>query len=129
MGYLKLMSTLEIIGRIIIGGFFVIAGVRHFLHFKQRITVAKTSYGWLLPAPVMAAGFATQLVAGVALIVGYWVLPAVVALIAFLVVATPLYHNMFMYSGPERERHFYMILVNFSLVAALLLIANDALRM
>ncbi|MFC3204818.1 DoxX family protein [Aquamicrobium soli] len=120
------MSTLEVIGRVIIGGFFLIAGVRHFLHFRQRVTVVKTSYGWFLPAPVMAAGFAAQVVAGLALIAGYWILPAVFVLIAFLVVATPLYHNMFMYSGPERDRHFYMILVNFSLTAALLLIAADA---
>jgi putative oxidoreductase len=122
------MWTLEIFGRVIIGGFFIIAGARHFLHFKQRVTAVKTSYGWLLPAPVMAAGFATQAVAGLALIFGYWILPAVVALIVFLVMATPLYHNMFMHSGPERDRHFYMILVNFSLVAALLLIAADALQ-
>ena len=54
-------------------------------------------------------------------------MPAVVVLIVFLVVATPLYHNMFMYAGPERDRHFYMILVNFSLAAALLLVAADAL--
>jgi len=121
------MSTLEMIGRVIIGGFFLIAGARHFLHFKQRITVVKTSYGWLLPAPMMALGFAAQAVAGLALIAGYWILPAVVVLIVFLVVATPLYHNMFMYAGPERDRHFYMILVNFSLAAALLLVAADAL--
>ncbi len=122
------VSTLEVIGRVIIGGFFLIAGARHFLHFKRRITVVKTSYGWLLPAPIMAAGFAAQAAAGLALIGGYWIVPAVVVLIAFLVVATPLYHNMFMYSGPERDRHFYMILVNFSLAAALLLIAADAVR-
>ncbi|WP_181168018.1 DoxX family membrane protein [Mesorhizobium sp. B2-4-19] len=122
------MSTLEVIGRVIIGGFFLIAGARHFLHFKQRIMVVKTSYGWLLPAPIMAAGFAAQAAAGLALIGGYWIVPAVVVLIAFLVVATPLYHNMFMYSGPERDRHFYMILINFSLAAALLLIAADAVR-
>lgn len=121
------MLTLEIIGRVVIGGFFLIAGVRHFLHLKQRVTAVKTSYGWLLPAPMMVAGFAAQALAGLALIVGYWILPAVVTLIAFLVVATPLYHNMFMYSGPERDRHFYMILVNFSLAAALLLVAADAI--
>jgi len=120
------VSTLEVIGRVIVGGFFLIAGARHFLHFKQRVTVVKTSYGWLLPAPIMAAGFAAQAAAGMALIAGYWIVPAVVVLIAFLVVATPLYHNMFMYNGPERDRHFYMILVNFSLAAALLLIAADA---
>lgn len=120
------MSALEVIGRIIIGGFFLIAGLRHFLHFEQRVTMVKTSYGWSLPAPIMAAGFAAQAVAGLALIAGYGILPAVVVLIAFLVVATPLYHNMFMHTGPERDRHFYMILVNFSLAAALLLIAADA---
>ena len=119
------MLTLEIIGRVVIGGFFLIAGVRHFLHLKPRVTAVKTSYSSLLPAPSMGAGFAA--LAGLALIVGDWILPAGVTVIAFLVVATPLYHNTFMYSGPERDRHFYMILVNFSLAAALLLVAADAI--
>lgn len=121
------MTTLEIIGRVVIGGFFLIAGLRHFLHWKQRVTVVKTNYGWLLPAPVMTAGFAVQALAGLALIVGFQVMWAAVALLVFLVVATPLYHNMFMHAGPERDRHFYMILVNFSLAAALLLIIADTL--
>lgn len=120
------MSTLEIIGRVIIGAFFLIAGARHFLHLEHRVTAVKTSYGWMLPAPVMVAGFATQAIAGLALIAGIWVVPAAAALIGFMVVATPLYHNMFLYTGPERDRHFYMILVNFSLSAALLLIIADA---
>jgi putative oxidoreductase len=120
-------ETLMMIGRVVFGGFFVIAGVRNFLHFEERRTTAVTNYGWLLPAPVMAMGFAVQLLCGAALIVGAWVAPAVLLLIAFLILATALYHNLFMFSGKEQEPHLYLTLVNITLAAGLLMVmAGDA---
>ncbi len=67
----------------VFGGFFLIAGIRNFLHFGERREHA-TNYGWALPAPVLAAGFAIQLVGGLALVLGIWIVPAAVALIVFL---------------------------------------------
>lgn len=119
-------ETLMLIGRVIFGGFFLIAGIRNFLHFSERKAGA-TNYGWLLPAPVMAAGFAVQLFGGLALVLGLWVVPAVAALIAFLVLATALYHNLFLFSGKERDPHLYLTLVNITLAGGLLLVAADAL--
>lgn len=120
-------ATLMLIGRVIFGGFFVIAGIRNFIHFNERRTTATTNYGWLLPAPIMAVGFAVQLFGGLALILGMWVVPAVLALIAFLVLATSLYHNLFMFRGKERDPHLYLTLVNITLAGGLMLIAADAM--
>lgn len=120
-------ATLMLIGRVIFGGFFVIAGIRNFWHFNERITTAVTNYGWLLPAPIMAIGFAIQLLGGLALILGLWIVPAVLALIAFLVLATSLYHNLFMFHGKERDPHLYLTLVNITLAGGLLLVAADAM--
>ena len=119
-------ATLIIVGRVIFGAFFLIAGIRNFLHFGERRQVA-TNYGWLLPAPVMALGFAVQLVAGLALVLGIWTVPAAIALIAFLVPATALFHNLFMFQGKERDPHLYLTLVNITLAAGLLLVVANAL--
>jgi putative oxidoreductase len=56
---------------------------------------------------------------------GIWIATAAVALIAFLVVATPLYHNLFLFQGKERDPHLYLALVNITLAGGLLLIIAD----
>jgi putative oxidoreductase len=119
-------ETLMMIGRVVFGAFFLIAGMRNFLHFEERKTTAVTNYGWLLPAPIMAAGFAAQLLGGAALILGFWVTPAVLLLIAFLILATSMYHNLFMFSGKEQEPHLYLTLVNITLAAGLLMVMAGA---
>lgn len=116
---------LTIVGRVVFGAFFLIAGIRNFLHFGERREL-QTNYGWKLPAPLMVAGFAVQLIGGLALILGVWTVPAAIALIAFLVTATSLYHNLFMFQGKERDPHLYLTLVNLTLVAGLLLVIADA---
>ena len=118
-------ATLIIVGRVIFGAFFLIAGIRNFLHFSERRQIA-TNYGWSLPAPVIALGFAVQLVAGLALVLGIWIVPAAILLIAFLVLATPIYHNLFMFQGKERDPHLYLTLVNITLAGGLLLVIAGA---
>jgi putative oxidoreductase len=114
-----------IVGRVVFGGFFLIAGIRNFLHFGERRQLP-TNYGWKLPAPIMAAGFAVQLLGGLALIFGVWTVPAAIALIVFLVPATSLYHNLFLFKGKERDPHLYLTLVNITLAAGVLLVIADA---
>jgi len=118
-------TTLVLIGRVVFGAFFLIAGIRNFLHFGERRELS-TNYGWKLPAPIMAAGFAVQLLGGLALILGVWTVPAAIALIVFLVPATSLYHNLFLFQGKERDPHLYLTLVNVTLAAGLLLVIADA---
>src|SRR5688572_13757874 len=114
-------ALLMIIGRVVFGGFFLIAGIRNFLNFGDRKEIA-TNYGWKLPAPLMAFGFVVQLLGGLALVFGIWTVPAAIALIGFLIVATPLYHNLFLFKGKERDPHLYLTLVNITLAAGLLLV-------
>jgi putative oxidoreductase len=118
-------AVLITIGRIVFGAFFLIAGFRNFLHFSERRGLS-TNYGWKLPAPIMAIGFAVQVLGGLALVLGVWIVPAAIALIAFLVPATALYHNLFKFQGKERDPHLYLTLVNITLAAGLLLVIADA---
>ena len=118
-------ATLIIVGRVVFGAFFLIAGIRNFLHFGERREMP-TNYGWKLPASIMAAGFAAQLVGGLALVFGIWTVPGAIALIVFLVLATSLYHNLFLFQGKERDPHLYLTLVNVTLAAGLLLVIADS---
>jgi len=114
-----------VIGRVVFGAFFLIAGIRNFLHFGERREL-KTNYGWTLPAPALALGFLVQLLGGLALVFGVWTIPAAIALIVFLALATPLYHNLFLFRGKERDPHLYLTLVNITLAAGLLLVIANA---
>ncbi len=117
--------TLIIVGRVIFGAFFVVAGVRNFVGFKDK-NALPTNYGFPLPAPLLALGFAAQLLGGLSLIFGYRTVLAAWVLIAFLVVATALYHNLFLFSGKERDPHLYLALVNITLAGGLLLVIATA---
>lgn len=117
---------LMMIGRVVFGGFFLIAGIRNFLNLGDRRQLP-TNYGWKLPSALMALGFAVQLVCGLGLILGFWTVPSALLLIGFLVVATALYHNPFMFAGKERDPHLYLTLVNITLAAGLLLVMADSL--
>ena len=119
-------AILMIVGRAVFGAFFLIAGLRNFAHFSERRVLA-TNYGWPLPAPLLAIGFAAQLVGGLSLVVGLWPAVAALVLIAFVIAATPLYHNLFMFHGKERDPHLYLTLVNITLCGGLLLVIADTL--
>ncbi len=114
-------GLLIIIGRVIFGGFFVIAGVRNFIHFAERQKLA-TNYGWPLPPLLLGLGFGLQLLCGLALILGVFTAWAAWLLILFLIVATSLFHNLFRFTGKERDPHLYLTLVNITLAGGLLLI-------
>jgi putative oxidoreductase len=119
-------DTLMDVGRVVFGGFFLIAGIRNFLHFGERRTL-NTNYGWPVPAQLLAIGFAMQLLGGLALVLGLWVVAGAIVLIVFLFAATPLYHNLFMFSGKERDPHLYLTLVNITLVSGLLMVIAGAM--
>jgi putative oxidoreductase len=115
-------ELLQTIGRLVFGGFFLIAAFRNFRNFGDRVANARTSYGTLLPAPLVAFGFAMQAVGGLSLAFSLWPVWGSALLILFLVLATALYHNPLMYAGKERDPHLYLTLVNVTLAAGLLMV-------
>ncbi|WDR07184.1 DoxX family protein [Devosia rhodophyticola] len=123
---MTLAASLLVIGRIIFGLFFLIAGIRNFSHFSGRKN-SKTNYGWSLPTILAALGFAVQIVGGLSLIFGLWTVFGALALIIFLVLATSLFHNLFLFEGDERNPHLYFTLVNITLVGGLLMVIAEAL--
>ncbi|OQM77316.1 DoxX family protein [Manganibacter manganicus] len=120
-------DLLMVVGRVVFGGFFLIAGIRNFWNFRERRAMSTTNYGWPLPAPMLAIGFAMQLVGGVLLILNWHVVVGAAMLILFLLMATPLYHNLFLFHGKERDPHLYLTLVNITLCGGLLMVMGQAL--
>jgi putative oxidoreductase len=76
---------------------------------------------------LLAIGFGIQFLAGLALIFGFMTVWATIALIFFLILATPLYHNLFLFRGKERDPHLYLTLVNITLCSGLLMIVAEAI--
>ena len=123
---MTLAATLIIVGRVVFGGFFVIAGIRNFIHFDERRDL-KTNYGWTLPAPLLGLGFAVQILGGLSVLLGMWPVLGALALIVFLVPATALFHNFLRFEGKERDPHLYLTLVNSTLVGGFLLVIATAM--
>jgi putative oxidoreductase len=114
-------ANLIIVGRFLLGLMFIIAGVRNFLRLNERFGF-KTNYGFVLPPPLIVAGFAVQLIGGISVAFGLWPMWGALALIVFLIAATSLYHNALMFTGKEREPHIYFFTVNLALAGAFLLV-------
>jgi putative oxidoreductase len=118
---MTIAATLILIGRVVLGLFFVIAGIRNVLHFAERVS-AETNYGWKLPPLVTAVGFAAQLAGGLSVMFGIMTVWGAGLLILFLIAATALFHNFLMFKGEEQLPHLYLTLVNSALVGYCLMV-------
>jgi putative oxidoreductase len=119
-------ATLMLAGRIVFGLFFIIAAIRNTLHFKERLP-SRTNYGRDMPPALVAVGFAMQWIGGLSLLLGFYPVLGALVLIVFLVLATAGYHNLFLFTGKERDQHLYLVLVNITLAGGLLLVIADSL--
>ncbi|MDR3470814.1 MAG: DoxX family protein [Devosia sp.] len=122
---MTIAAILIIIGRVVLGAFFVITGTRNFIHYGERRS-PETNYGWPLPAPITALGFAMQLVGGLSVMLGVFTAWGAAAIIVFLVGATELFHNFLLFKGKERDPHLYFTLVNIALCGYCLLVIGTA---
>lgn len=123
---MTLAAILIQIGQIILGLFFIIAGIRNFLHFSERRAL-QTNYGGVLPAPLLALGFASQLIGGFSVALGIFPVWGAALLILFLVGATALFHNFLIFKGEARLPHLYFTLVNCALAGYCLMVIGLAL--
>ncbi|TPL23970.1 DoxX family protein [Mesorhizobium sp. B2-4-10] len=96
-----LPAALLVLGRLLLGGGFVFAGLRNIQNagFLTGLMVARG-----VPQARLAlwAGIVLQIVAGVLVVTGFWTATACAVLVLFLIVATPLFHNFWDHQGQER---------------------------
>jgi putative oxidoreductase len=118
----ELASGLIVIGRVLLGGIFVVAGLRHLL-ILPVLTMALEQRGVAAARAVLLAGTAFQIVAGAALVLGLFVTLASLGLILFTVVASFLLVNFWDKQGEERVALANAFQTNVGLVGGLMLTA------
>lgn len=115
------ISTLAFVGRLLLGGAFVFAGLRNIANTKL-LSGMMTTRGVPQAQLFLWAGIVLQIGAGLMLIAGIWTAFAAVGLIAFLLVATVMFHNFWDHSGPDRASRINGVVSNVALAGSFLLV-------
>lgn len=117
-------AFLLIVGRILIGGAFVVSGVRMFMALPM-VSGLLTAKRVPFPFFVAAAGAGFEVVSGALAIAGIWLPTVALLLAAFIVAATAMVHDFWNQPpGPERASNQNAVISNTIIVGALLAIAG-----
>ncbi|MDX8459429.1 DoxX family protein [Mesorhizobium humile] len=118
-------NEILVVARLLLGGAFVFAGLRN---IQNRKLVASLMTARGVPRAMLALwlGIVLQVVAGALVIAGPWTAPVAAALILFLIVATPMFHNFWDHQGADRATRINGAVSNVALVGGFLaLIAHS----
>ena len=119
-------EVLRVIGRLFLGGLFVAGGIRHFF-ILPVLTQVMSTRGVPAPRFVLVFGSLFQLVAGLLLILGVWVVPVSLGLVLFTIVASIMLLNFWDVEGPAREAVMNGFLSNVAIIGGLLLAMAGAM--
>lgn len=109
-------------GRILLGGFFAVAGFHHFSSIPQ-ISAAMAKRGVPAARAVLVAGSVFQIAAGVLLAVGIQVRASALGLVVFTIAASIMLVNFWSLEGPARESAVSTWKTNLALIGGLLITA------
>ncbi|MER8748534.1 DoxX family protein [Mesorhizobium sp. M1050] len=96
-----LPSGLLFLGRLLLGGAFVFAGLRN-IQNAALLTQLMAARGVPQARLALWLGIVLQVAAGVLVIAGLCTAIAAAVLLLFLIVATPMFHNFWDHQGPDR---------------------------
>ena len=114
-------------GRILLGGIFVVAGLRH-LMIVPILTGAVEARGLPFPRALVLIGTGFQIAAGLTLMHGLYITWAALGLIVFTVVASIMLVNFWDKQGEERIALANAFQTNIGLIGGLMLAAAQGLR-
>jgi putative oxidoreductase len=117
-----LASTLLDLGRVLVGGVFLFAGLRNARNVPLLTSLMKAR-GVPFARPALFAGIATEIIGGAALLAAVFVPFAVAALVLFVLLATPMFHNFWSQQGLERATALNGFVANVAITGGLLAIA------
>ncbi|MCX5512532.1 quinol oxidase [Kaistia algarum] len=116
---------LLIVGRILMGGLFVTAGLQHFFDF-DLLTRQLAERRVPLPQLILVIGTGFQIVAGLGLMFGFYVLASSLGLVAFTLVASILMLNFWDLKGEPRKTARQIWQTNIAIMGGLLISAAYA---
>jgi putative oxidoreductase len=119
--FFAFQSPLSLIAHVLIGGVFVFAGLRNVAN-RGSLTGILAGRGVAFPGLMLAAGIVLQIAAGALLVAGLWTDAAALGLLAFLAVATVIFHNFWDHQGLDRVNRINGLASNVALAGAFLLI-------
>ena len=114
------------LGRLLLGGLFVVGGLHHFFIIPQ-LTDAIAARGVRFPRIVLIVGSVFQAVAGALLMLGFFVPAAALGLVVFTLLASVMLVNFWSLEGPARETASNVWKSNLAIVGGLLIAAAQAM--
>lgn len=112
------------LGRICLGGLFVIGGTRHFFQ-QEALTALLRARGVPLPSVTLLAGSAFQIVAGALLMVDLRTVAVASGLVAFTIAASLMFLGYWrLPPGPDREHAINGLLSNIGVIGGLLIVGG-----
>jgi putative oxidoreductase len=109
-----LPSTLFFLARVLLGGAFVVFGLRNFLNF-QKLRPGMAAKGVPLPDVALTIGLLLQTLGGALVLFGLLTPWGAAAIILFLILATMMYHPFWAFAGEERTTHLHPFITNCAL--------------
>ena len=119
-------AILWFVGRLLLGGLFVVAGIRHFF-ILAPVTQAIAARGVPAAGLVLLSGTACEIVAGLAMIAGFYPAWAALGLGAFTIAASVLLLNFWDMEGPARANAISTWQSNLAIIGGLLVTAAHSL--
>jgi putative oxidoreductase len=120
-------DALFALGRLLLGGHYLVSGVQHSLNWQQRVAVM-TRLGVPMAPAALALGMTLQIACSLLVILGLWTVYAAAGLIVFTVAATVIFHNFLQNApGPDRAREIHHVLTNAALIGGFLILIAASL--
>jgi putative oxidoreductase len=121
----ELANIAIIVARLLVGALFILGGLRHF-PVLDAMTAAMKERGVPQPKAVLIVGTIYQIVLGITLALGLFVVPSALGLITFTIIATFMMLNFWDKEGAQRTALFNGFLSNVAIVGGLLALAATA---
>jgi putative oxidoreductase len=119
-------ELLLVAGRILLGGLFVVGGIRHFF-ILPMVSQAMAQRGVPAPRLVLVSGSTFEVAAGLLLMLGILVPIAATGLVIFTLAASAMMMNFWDMEGAAREAALNGWLSNLAIIGGLLIAAAQSL--
>lgn len=114
-------AILLIVGRFLLGFYFLQAGIRNLRKMPLHIDIL-TKKQIPMPRETLLFALAVQIVGALMVMLGIFPALGAFGLIGFTIVANALYHDFWNYSGDERTPHLNSVITNAAFVGAFLIV-------
>jgi uncharacterized membrane protein YphA (DoxX/SURF4 family) len=118
------MQYVNILGRVIFGGYFIYSGINHFMHLKMMAGYAQSKKAPMPQVSIIITGL-MLLAGGISYLFNFHVMIGSILLILFLLPASFMMHNYWTIKDPQQKMgEMVNFFKNFALIGALLLMAS-----